>query len=308
MAELKEVNLALGGGGAKGFVHLGVLEELTNRKIEIKSIVATSIGAIIGALFAYYAAELYKDRKNPQQLAAKAVSSTFLTTSFWKLSDVNFLSLLTQGIFRGKKISAWLSEHLTRRDDITPLRFGELDFPLTITATDAHTGRSHILNKENEPGMFIHEAVRASMSIQYVFKAVWLEIGGTPTLCWDGGTTGNCRFDLPQKLYPGRRTLASSLTYRGQVVSTETGLIGAWMRPLKVLNHTTAILMRAVEEGMRECMPEEAKKEIIFVDPLLSTGRSLVGTYNFHLNQEQREALIKNGRIAVAKALDGSIK
>jgi hypothetical protein len=77
------------------------------------------------------------------------------------------------------------------------------------------------------------------------------------------------------------------------------------MRPFKVLNHTTAILMRAVEEGLKEALTDDAKQQIIFVEALLSYGGSLVGTYDFHLARAKRDILIDNGRRAVAKALDG---
>lgn len=77
------------------------------------------------------------------------------------------------------------------------------------------------------------------------------------------------------------------------------------MRPFKVLNHTTSILMRAFEEALRDALSEEEKnKEIIFLEPSLSYGSSLVGTYGFHLDKEKRQLLIANGRGAVAKALD----
>jgi predicted acylesterase/phospholipase RssA len=303
---LKEVNVALGGGGAKGFVHLGVLEELTNRSIRVEAIVGTSIGAIIGSLFAYYSTTLFRDRPQPQQDAANAVSALFLETSFWKYADWSILSILRGGgVFRGSKVRDWLKGQLRDRS-LNPIRFSDLEFPLTITATNAHTGECLLLNREREPDMCVFDAVRASMSIQGIFRAVKIEIGGQPTLCWDGGTTGNCRFDLARRLYQGRPTIASSLTYRGEVVSTETGLLSPWMGPWKVLNHTTSILMRAFEEGLKGALPEEVKKnrEIIFVEPSLSYGSSLVSTYDFHLNKEKRELLIANGRAAAAKALD----
>lgn len=303
---LKAVNLALGGGGAKGFVHLGVLEELTNRNIRVEAIVGTSIGAIIGSLFAYYSTTLFSDRPQPQQDAAKAVSALFLETSFWNYADWNILSILRGGgIVQGTKVHDWLKQRLRDRSTLEPLRFIDLGFPLTITATNAHTGECLLLNREKEPDMFVSDAVRASMSIQGIFNEVTIEIGGQPTLCWDGGTTGNCRFDLAHRLHGGRPTIASSLTYRGEVVSTKTGLLSAWMRPFKVLNHTTSILMRAFEEALRDALSEEEKnKEIIFLEPSLSYGSSLVGTYGFHLDKEKRQLLIANGRGAVAKALD----
>ncbi|MCZ6864646.1 MAG: patatin-like phospholipase family protein, partial [Candidatus Dadabacteria bacterium] len=46
-----KIGLALGGGGAKGFAHLGVLEVLTEAGIEFDVVAGTSIGALIGAVY-----------------------------------------------------------------------------------------------------------------------------------------------------------------------------------------------------------------------------------------------------------------
>src|SRR5215813_8611781 len=106
---LAEVTLVLGGGGAKGFVHLGVIEELVTRGIQIRAIVGTSIGAIIGALFTYYAAELYSKETNPQAIAIRQLIDVFLSHQFWRHADINFLSAFRRGIFRGEKFDSWLS-------------------------------------------------------------------------------------------------------------------------------------------------------------------------------------------------------
>jgi predicted acylesterase/phospholipase RssA len=297
------VNLALGGGGAKGFVHLGVLEELAEKGIEIKAIVGTSIGAIIGSLFAHFSTSLFRDRERPQLEAARAVTKLFLRENFWRYADWNFLSALTRGALGGKAISDWLKEKLTNQQTSDRIRFKDLEFPLTITATDAHTGECLILNAQTEASMFVHLAVRASMSIQWVFREISLEVGGKPHLCWDGGTTGNCRFDLANRLYPGRPTVASSLTYRGEVVVTRSGLLTAPFRPYRVLNHTTSIMMRAVEVALREAIPANERANIIFVEPRLEHGGGRVRTYDFGLSWEYRNELVENGRRAIREAL-----
>ena len=48
----KKISLALGGGGTKGFAHIGVLKEILNQGYEISAIAGTSAGGIVGALFA----------------------------------------------------------------------------------------------------------------------------------------------------------------------------------------------------------------------------------------------------------------
>jgi len=52
MSEKKMVSLVLGSGGARGYAHIGVIEELLEHDYEIKSISGSSMGALIGALYA----------------------------------------------------------------------------------------------------------------------------------------------------------------------------------------------------------------------------------------------------------------
>jgi predicted acylesterase/phospholipase RssA len=293
------VNLALGGGGAKGFVHLGVVEELARLGIQINAIVGTSIGAIIGALFAHYSTSLFKDRSNPQLEAARAVTDLFLRTDFWRYADWNIFSGFTKGVLTGDKISHWLEAQLVDRETFDAIRFEDLKFPLTITATDAHDGECLIINAANAGSMYVHLAVRASMSIQWVFSAITLEVLGKPHLCWDGGTTGNCRFDVANRLYPGRPTIASSLTYRGEIVTTHSSVLGAVFRPYKVLNHTNSIMMRAVEVALLEAIPSNARNNTIFVQPRLEYSKGRGGTFNFALKQKYRAQLVENGRRAL---------
>lgn len=301
----KRVNLALGGGGAKGFVHLGVIQELVVRGIRIEAIVGTSIGAIIGSLFAHYSGHLFKESENPQKTAIEQLIPLMVKMDFWRYADLNPLSMIRRGPFKGKKIGKWLLDVLQDQDAVRPIRFGDLDFDLTVSVTDAHTGESFRIHRANEPDLFVGDAVRASMSIQGIFREIQIEVGGKPRTCWDGGTTGNCRFDTAVQTYPERVTIASSLTYRGNVVSTATGILGAPLRPFRVLNHTTSIMMRSVEEALKAAMPAEQLRSIAFVEPSLSCGQKIVGTMDFHIGEEDRLALVDNGRRAVRKALDG---
>jgi predicted acylesterase/phospholipase RssA len=296
------VNLALGGGGAKGFVHLGVLEELAHNGIEIKSIVGTSIGAIIGALFAHFSTSLFRGDARPQLVAATAITDLFLRENFWRLADWNYASALRRGVFGGKKISAWLQDKLYD-ERLGQIRFADLEFPLTVTATDAHTGKCLVLNRDGESSMFVHRAVRASMSIQWIFQEIEIEVAGQPHRCWDGGTTGNCRFDIANRIYPGRPTIASSLTYRGDIVETHSSYLGSIFRPYTVLNHTTSVMMRAVEQALREAISADQQHNTLFVEPRLEYSAGRVGTFDFGLNREYRKELVENGRLAIREKL-----
>ena len=178
------VNLALGGGGAKGFVHLGVVEELAELRIPIRAIVGTSIGAIIGSLFAYFSTSLLMRIRS---LRLRELSpSFFLRENFWRHRDASIVSGFRKGLLRGDKISDWLAEKLYDEQQLSSIRFDNLKFPLTVTAT--HTGECLVINAEKENSMFVHRAVRASMSIQWIFREIYLEVAGKTHRCWDGVT------------------------------------------------------------------------------------------------------------------------
>lgn len=85
----REVNLALGGGGAKGFVHVGVLKELVEQDFEIASIVGTSAGALIGSLFAYNRAVRYarEPLEDAQRKAVRALEDVCYETRFDQFLD-----------------------------------------------------------------------------------------------------------------------------------------------------------------------------------------------------------------------------
>jgi NTE family protein len=158
MSEKKKVGLALGGGGARGFAHIGVLKVLEKYKIPIDYISGTSIGALIGAL---YSAE-------PN---AKKMEKEVLETNWDAFFDYTFPQ---KGLIKGAKIEAYLEKKLT------DLKFNQLKIPLFITAFDIENKQEIIFNKGN-----VAKAVRASISIPGIFVPV--ENNGR--ILVDGGLT-----------------------------------------------------------------------------------------------------------------------
>jgi predicted acylesterase/phospholipase RssA len=102
------VNLALGGGGARGFVHVGVLLGLAERGIEVTSIGRTSVGVLVGAIYAFNRSELYSDlpMKESQLRAAEAVEQLCLASDFGKFRDINWAPFgwLRKGALKGGKL------------------------------------------------------------------------------------------------------------------------------------------------------------------------------------------------------------
>jgi predicted acylesterase/phospholipase RssA len=170
---------------------------------------------------------------------------------------------------------------------------------LTVTATDMMTGECLILNGERSAATFVSDAVRASMSIQGIFVPEPLDYGGRRVMCWDGGATGNCRFDVARRM-GGDLTVASSVTYRGEPRFLRTGRIKAALQPLRVADRCADIWLRHIETMTEELIGEEGMRNIILVRPNLDG----VETMDFRIDERRRRTLIDNGRAQTEEKLE----
>ena len=144
----KKIGLALGGGYARGLAHIGVLEVLEREGIPVDMIAGTSIGALIGALYAR--------KKDATLLKKQAMQLDWVAVT----SLIDF-TLPRSGLIRGQRITNLL-ERL-----IGDVHFSDLSLPLACVATDIITGDEVILT--DGP---VLEAVRASISIPVIFTVV----------------------------------------------------------------------------------------------------------------------------------------
>ncbi len=143
----QQVALVLSGGGARGIAHIGVIEELEKRGYEITSIAGTSMGALIGGVYA-------AGRLN----ALKEWLYTLDKTRVFRLVD---FTLSKQGLIKGEKV-------LKKMKDYVPdMRIEELALPYAAVAVD-------MINKEEvvfRTGSLYH-AIRASIAIPTVLTPV----------------------------------------------------------------------------------------------------------------------------------------
>jgi NTE family protein len=142
----KKVGLALGGGYARGLAHIGVLEVLEREGIPIDIITGTSIGSLIGALYA---------REKDAALIKKQATQL----DWIGVTSLVDLTLPKSGFIGGKRVT-----NLLRRF-IGDVQFKDLDIPLACVATDIINGEEVVLNEGP-----VLEAVRASISIPVIFK------------------------------------------------------------------------------------------------------------------------------------------
>lgn len=281
-ADGQPVVVVLGGGGAKGIVHIGVLKAIHAQGMRIVAIFGTSIGAIWGALYAATITSTYRGHQTTQAEALQTLEQFAYGMQFRHYVDLNWRRLFTSGIARGDAFENWLTTLLwntqaaegreTDGGPQHPLTFKELQFPLTLTATAALTGETIICDAAHTDYLTVARAVRASMSIQGFFKNVTLDLrqpDGTmlSVPCWDGGTTGNCRFDLAAREYSQYPIIASSLTYRGEPTEVEKGLTGLPRRLTRIREHSINILMRQTEQLLRENVKHDS---LLVLTPPLS--------------------------------------
>lgn len=160
----KKVALVLGGGGAKGFFHCGVINAIRDSGVEVVEISGTSIGAIVGTIFA----------SNPD----------FNFNEI--LKDINLLKFAGLAFTRADaKAIKKIEDEI--RHSIKVSRFGDLKIPMSFNAVNVKNGEEVIFREGN-----IFPGLVASMAIPFVFPSVYL---GGKYLC-DGGLVNNLPVSL----------------------------------------------------------------------------------------------------------------
>lgn len=183
----KKLGVALGAGAAWGAASIGVLKVLEEENITPSFLSGSSIGAIIGAVYASQFAG--SDTLNE---AAKEFSGLRLRHGF-KINSQN-----SYGLFSAEEIKNRLEKLFGK------INFEDLKIPLTIITTDFRTGEEVHLNSGA-----VAEAVAASCSIPFLFTPYKYQ----GRLLIDGGVTNPTPVDVLKKM-GADITLAVALTMR----------------------------------------------------------------------------------------------
>ncbi len=180
---MKKIGLALGGGGARGLAHIPMLEVFDELGVRPHRITGTSIGAIIGAVYASGIAGS-QIREHVQHMVISKGES------FWqalKNKDVfkwiEFLDVEfgSSALFKGDRFIEFLYEAMGVST------FEELQIPLSVVATDFWSSRQVVLDAGS-----LLPAVKASMALPGVFTPV--ELNGRVLI--DGGSVNPVPYDL----------------------------------------------------------------------------------------------------------------
>jgi NTE family protein len=160
VARKVKIGLALGGGAARGFAHIGVIKALEAQGIVPDIVVGTSAGSVVGSMYAY--------GYNGFTLQKMALEMDEASISDWALP---FFSK-TPGVLKGEALQAYVNKTVHNQ----PIE--KLKIPFGAVATDLKSGQP-ILFRRGNTGM----AVRASSAVPSVFQPV--SIGGKTYV--DGG-------------------------------------------------------------------------------------------------------------------------
>ena len=141
------LGLALGGGAARGFAHVGVIQVLEEAGIQPHLVVGTSAGSLVAALYA--------SGKNSAQLRRVAETMEEAEITDW------MMPILNRGALRGEALARYVNTQVGGR------LIEQMKRPLGIVATDLHNGEPMLFQRGNTGS-----AVRASSAVPAVFQPV----------------------------------------------------------------------------------------------------------------------------------------
>lgn len=199
MAVRPKIGLVFGGGGAKGAAEVGVLKVLEQTGVQVDYIVGTSIGSIVGGLYAagYTANELETMFQTQEWLSLLTDRKASLSNDPYQTIDgVTYIfgfpvmdrNSSVFGVMKGESVENMLDSMLSVKGCKD---FDSLPIPFCCVTADIRAAQEVVLSKGS-----ISKAMRASMSIPGIFKPVRLD----DRLLVDGGMLNNLPVDVCRKM------------------------------------------------------------------------------------------------------------
>ena len=277
-----KVGLVLSGGGAKGFAHIAVLKKLEEEGVRIDYIAGTSMGAIIGGLYAsgYNANELDSVlRVHDLNGLVKDDLPREVSSIYQKENDGKYaISLplvkgkieLPSAVSKGQNafnIFSQLTEHVHQVSD-----FSELSIPFFCIATNLETGEEVILDKG-----FLPEAIRASGSFPGLLTPV--QVDGKVLV--DGGIVDN---------FPIEKMREKGVDY---IIGVN---VSAGLKDIEDLNSLPDILMQIAGFQMYNKWEDKIEQSDLYIRPDLDE----FNTFSF----DKSEEIILKGELAANEVED----
>lgn len=268
-----KIGIALGEGGERLFVHIGVLKALEREGIELDYIAGTSAGAIVGGLYALwkdinkveeYLLNLDFDRfynYNIKDIELKDIDESLFILFFWELGKGKIESRWLQGIMEGKDIR----NELDRLTNWATFEH-DLKIPFKTVATDLVTGEKVILDKGR-----ISNAMVASLSIPGTFRPFELE----GRVFVDGGLKDPVPVDLVREM--------------GADIVIGVNLRGVKDSQSQKLNNILSIALKSLFIMLEELGDYSSSSADVLIKP------NYIGHLSYDMRREEREKLIQLG-------------
>jgi NTE family protein len=281
-----KIGLVLSGGGARGVAHVGVIKVLDEMRIPVDYIAGTSMGAMVGSLYASgtSAAELERIFQDADWLVLLSDRPPRAQRSYRrKTDDFGFLVdfevgvdkeglIVPQGIVQGQNLTLELRRLLIPVATISD--FDRLPIPFRTIATDLVNGHEVVLSSGDLP-----MAIRASMSAPALLKPVRVN----DRLLIDGGVANNLPVGITRSM--GADVLI--VVDVGTLLADEADLDSA----LKIMKQMTTIMGRARTEEQKQLMTDE---DVLIVPEL--------GPISFQTFDQSAQA-IRLGEVAARKSM-----
>ena len=199
MAVRPKIGLVFGGGGAKGAAEVGVLKVLEEAGVQVDYIAGTSIGSIVGGLYAagYTANELETMFQTQEWLSLLTDRKASLSNEPYQTIDgVTYIfgfpvmdrNSNIFGVMKGESVEQMLDSMLSVKGC---KNFESLQIPFSCVTADIRAAQEVVISKGS-----VSKAMRASMSIPGIFKPVKLD----DRLLVDGGMLNNLPVDVCRKM------------------------------------------------------------------------------------------------------------
>ncbi len=249
------IGLALGGGGAKGLAHVGVLSVLDEMRIPIDCVVGASMGALVGGAFAtgMTAEEMqeavhsvsweetiaFRGKRARLPMRRKLAGTTYSNSLEFGVRDGRFLS--PRGFINTQNIEQMINTLVARGTGVRD--FQQLAVPYRAVATDMQTGDMVVLSSGD-----LATAMRASMAVPGVFAPVTID----GRILGDGGLSRNVPVDV------ARQTCADVVI--AVAVPNPVPTAEELQSPLSMMKRTIEVLIGANERQQLDSLgPDDVK-------------------------------------------------
>ncbi len=262
------IGLVLSGGGARGLAHIGVLKVLEEMRIPIDCIAGTSMGAVVGGLYAAGASpadleklvesipwnEAFTDKQTADKLSFRRKEDRQSDKIDLNLGIRDGHLITSKGLVQGQNLNLLLKEIILHTSDTKD--FDKLHIPFRAVAADIESGQAVVIGTGD-----LSEAIRASMSIPGIFAP--MEIRGKMLV--DGGIANN----LPVDVVRGMGADILIVVDIGTPLRTREGLNSPGSITAQVM---TILIQRNVRAQL-----QTLKREDILIQPQLGN----LGTTDF---------------------------